>query len=96
MARRGMSESHRREAAIQASRRMISRGERPMFRVRRSPEGAWILEGMTLDTVGETRHAVLDAARAYMAEMLGVHPSSFDLEFDGSGSAPRAATDARS
>ncbi len=81
---------------MQASRRMISRGERPMFRITRSPEGAWILEGTTLDTVGETRHVVLDAARAHMAELLGVHPGSFDLECDGWGSAPRAAADARS
>jgi hypothetical protein len=40
-----MSEARQREAAEQAARRMIARGERPGYRVRTAQDGRWEVLG---------------------------------------------------
>lgn len=49
MPRHGLSDAAQRERAVQAARRMVSRGERPGYRLRIVPISAgiaWSLEGL--------------------------------------------------
>jgi hypothetical protein len=72
----------RRERAIQACRRMIARGERPLFRPRLEPDGGAILIRIPeLDGVTQARHPgeVQYMARDLIAVTLDVPPESFDV-----------------
>jgi hypothetical protein len=78
MARR-VAEEQKRASALQAGRQMVSRGQRPMYRLRAEDE-RWTVDAMAWLTVTATsRHEALDAARAAIAEWLEVPPQSFDL-----------------
>ena len=80
MARR-VSEGRQREAAHQASRRMIARGNRPAYRVTTPDDGRWRVDTLPWVAVTATgRREALDEARAAIAEWLGVAPDSFDVE----------------
>ena len=80
MARR-VSEVHQVAAALQAARKMVSRGERPGYRLRDAKDGSWTVDGSLGVTVaGETRKAALTAARTAIAAVLEVDLESFDLE----------------
>ncbi|MBA2756897.1 MAG: hypothetical protein H0U37_05590 [Chloroflexi bacterium] len=81
MARRGLSEASKRAAAIQASRRMIARGERPGYRLRPVQDGSWEVEGLPgLSMPAMAARDALDAVRDTIADLLGVGPDSFDVE----------------
>ena len=80
MARR-MSEARRRQSAIQASRRMIARGERPTYRLWETEEGRWRVDALPwLSVAAASRREALDEARAAIAGWLEVSPESFDVE----------------
>jgi hypothetical protein len=82
MARR-VSETHQREAAHQASRRMIARGDRPAYRVTAAEDGRWRVDTLPWVPVTATgRREALDEARAAIAEWLDVSPEAFDVETD--------------
>jgi hypothetical protein len=87
-----MTETEVRERAIQASRRMIARGERPLFRISlrvnggvyrmieaRSVEFPWIVE-----TNGD-RAFVVAACRQSIAIALGARDDDFRIEVDEAG-----------
>lgn len=81
MARRGITDAERHERSIQAARRMVSRGERPGYRLRIAPKGAWTVEGWsTVTGTAASRRDVPAAARATIAAILEVSPDSFDVE----------------
>jgi hypothetical protein len=79
MARR-VSESRQREAAHQASRRMIARGDRPTFRVTADEDGRWRLDALPWPIAATSRREALDEARAAIAEWLQVDPDAFDVD----------------
>jgi len=77
---RHVSEERQRAAALQAARRMIARGERPMYRLR-AQDGRWTVDAMSWLTVTAAGHSsALDAARAAIAEWLDVPPEAFDVK----------------
>jgi len=83
MARRGLSEASKRAAAIQASRRMIARGERPLYRVRTAPDRSYAIVGspwLPVPAVG--RREVLAAVRAVIAAELAVPADGFDVAME--------------
>ena len=78
---RHVSEEDKRAAALQAGRRMVSRGERPGYRLRAGQVGSWTVDGFLGVTVtAETKTAALTAARTAIAAVLEVDPESFDLD----------------
>ncbi len=81
MARRGVPIARQHDLAVQAARRMIARGERPMYRLQPVQDGRWAVDSLPGVSVAATgRRAVLDAMRAAIAETLDVPVESFDLE----------------
>lgn len=77
---RHVSDAMKQAAALQAARRMIAGGERPMYRLR-AQDGRWTVEAMSWLAVTTTsRRGELDAARAAIAEWLDVPPDSFDVK----------------
>lgn len=81
MARRGLSEAQKRDAALQAGRRMVARGERPMYRLQAAQGGRWTVDALPwVSVVATGRRAALDAARAAIAEWLDVPPEAFHVE----------------
>jgi hypothetical protein len=81
MARRGISEERRRDIAAQAAVRVISRGLRPLYRVVAAHDGRWAVEWCPwLSVDASDRRGALVAARAAVADWLGVPPDSFDVE----------------
>ena len=78
---RHVSDAQRRAFALQAARRLISRGERPRYRLMAAQDGSWTVDGSLGVTVtAETWKAALTAARTAIAALLEVDPESFDLE----------------
>jgi hypothetical protein len=76
-----MSEARQREAAGQAGRRMIARGERPAYRLTTAQDGRRRVDALPWVSVTATgRREALDEARAAIAEWLDVPPDSFDVE----------------
>ena len=60
---------------------MIARGERPMYRLRVSPDGSWTVDGLAwLYVAPVDRRKAPDAARATIAAWLDVAPDAFDVE----------------
>jgi hypothetical protein len=81
MARRGASEATRQASALQAGRRTISRGERPLYRVRAAQDGRWEVEGCPwLSIEASERRAGLQRTREAIAAWLEVEPDAFDVE----------------
>ena len=77
---RSVSEERKRAAALQASRQMIARGERPMYRLR-AQDGRWAVDALPWVTVSAIgRREALDVARAGIAAWLEVAPDAFDVE----------------
>ena len=80
MARHGVSEAQRRAAALRAGHQMVSRGERPLYRLR-PEDGGWTVDGLTWLSVAATgRPEALGEARAVIAQWLDLPADSFDLE----------------
>lgn len=78
---KGLTE--RRDQARQASREMIARGERPLYRPRLEPDDDFILISIPeLDIVTEARHRgeVVAMARDLIALWLDVPADTFDIE----------------
>ena len=60
---------------------MVSRGERPGYRLRAASDGAWTVDALSWVTVtAPSRREALDATRAAIAEWLEMPPDSFDVE----------------
>lgn len=78
------TELRRAEAAWKASRRMISRGERPLYRVAAAGDGpeihVRIVELPWLAATATRPSHVLRMGRAIIAEWLEVGESDFDVE----------------
>jgi hypothetical protein len=80
MARRGLSEATRQAAALQAGRRAISRGERPLYRVRLA-QARWLVEGCPwLSIDAGDRLAAYKRTREVAAAWLEVDADAFDVE----------------
>ena len=80
MARR-VSDATKQAAALQAGRRMVSRGERPGYRLQAGQDGSWTVVGLPGVSVTTTdRRGVHDEARAAIAGWLDVDPDAFDVE----------------
>lgn len=80
MARR-IGEAQRAAAALQACRRMVSRGDRPLFRLQAAQDGSWAVDGCPWLVVPATgRRGAPSAARAVIAAWLDVPPDAFDVE----------------
>ena len=78
---RHVSEDRKRAAALQAARRMVSRGERPGYRIGLAQDGTWTVDALPWVTVTATgRREAMDGARAAIAEWLDVPPEAFDVE----------------
>lgn len=76
-----VSDPQKRAAALQAARRIVSRGERPRYGLLPPQDGSWTVDGSLGVTVAaETRKAALTAARAAIAAVLEVDLDSFDLQ----------------
>ncbi len=74
-----------REIATQASRRMISRGERPLYRPRLEAAGEVVvvrIPELELVTEAPSRSGVAAASREAIATWLDVSPDSFDIEVE--------------
>ena len=81
MARPGVSEAAKQAAALQASRRMIARGERPAYRLTTAQDGRWRVDALPWLSVTATgRREAMDEARVVIAEWLDVRPDTFDVE----------------
>jgi len=60
---------------------MVSRGERPGYRLQPGQDGTWAVDGLPGVIVTAPDHrAALAIMRAAIAADLGVAPDSFDLE----------------
>ena len=78
---RRVNEARQREAAHQASRRMIARGDRPAYRVTADEDGRWQVYGMPwVSVTAAGRREALDEARKAIAEWLDVPPDAFVVE----------------
>lgn len=85
VARRGISEAEQHLRAVQAARRMISRGVRPGYRrqIVQNAVGAvaWSLDGLPgVVGIAPSRREAPAAARAVVAAVLEVPSDSFDVE----------------
>jgi hypothetical protein len=80
---KGLTE--RRDLARQASRRMIARGERPLYRPRPQSDGDFIfirIPELDIATQARSRGEVAAMARDCIATWLDVPLDSFDLEIE--------------
>jgi len=80
---KGLTE--RRDLTRQASRRIVGRGERPLFRAWLEPDGDFILIRVPeLEIVTQARHRreVAAMARDLIATWLGVPSDAFDVEIE--------------
>ena len=83
---KGLTE--RRDLARKASRRIVGRGERPLFRPRLEPDGDFILIRIPeLEIVTQARHPreVAVMARDLIATWLDVPSDAFDVELEDAG-----------
>jgi hypothetical protein len=75
------------ENAVNEGRRMIERGERPVYELRidhRAEEVvATVVQLPTLEVTAADRDEALIRARALIAQTLLSHEDAFDLEVDG-------------
>lgn len=79
-----MSEAQRAAQALQAGRRMIARGERPLYRLAIATDGRLAVENAPwLPLVATHRRDALAEARAAIADWLDVAPDAFELEIGG-------------
>ena len=77
---RRVSEERRRAAALRASRQMIARGERPLYRLQ-VQHGYWTVDGMSwLAVIAAGRREALDSARSAIAAWLDAPAEGFDVE----------------
>lgn len=83
---RGKGPSHERKLAIMACRRMVSRGERPKFRLRAEPtlDGGYIVRDQTLGTAIRIRNRkdAVAGTRIEIGVLLEVSPNAIDVEVD--------------
>jgi hypothetical protein len=80
MTRRGLSDAQREASARQAARRVIARGERPLFRVRKVQDGTWAVDWCPWLTLPAAyRRESLSVARAAVAWWLGVDGSAVEV-----------------
>jgi hypothetical protein len=74
------------EAARAAGRRMVARGERPMYRLELAHGGPnvefRVVELPWLAGTATARRDVVATARGLVAAWLGCHPDAFDLATD--------------
>ncbi len=60
---------------------MVSRGERPGYRLVGPEEGVWTIDGLAgVSVAAADRWAAIEAARTAIALMLEVDPDAFDLQ----------------
>jgi hypothetical protein len=75
------------ESAVTEGRRMIDRGERPVYELRVAHGldvvTATVVQLPTLEVTAADRDEALTLARVLIAQTLGAHEDSFDLEVDG-------------
>jgi len=75
------------ESAVADGRRMIERGERPVYELRIDHRAddviGTVVQLPTLEVVAHDRDEALTKARALIAQTLASHEDSFDLEVDG-------------
>ena len=75
-----VSEEQRRASALQAARRMVSREERPGYRVH-PVDGGWVIDALPWLVVTKGRRGdALGEARSAIAEWLEVATDAFDVE----------------
>jgi hypothetical protein len=68
-------------SALQASRRMVARGDRPAYRLRMAQDGRWtVTEAPWLDVPTVDRRDVVQAATRVIAAWLDCDPAAFDVE----------------
>jgi hypothetical protein len=80
MGRPGVSKAAKQAAALQASRRMIVRGDRPAYRITTTQDGRWLVDALPwVSLTASERHEALEEARAAIAEWLGGRPDAFDV-----------------
>lgn len=83
---KGPSDDRKRELAITACRRMVSRGERPRFRLRVEPtlDGGYTVSDQTFGTSIwiRNRSDAVAAAGIQIGVVLEVSPKLFDVEID--------------
>jgi hypothetical protein len=78
---RHASEASRQAAALQAGRRSIARGERPLYRVRTAQDGSWSVEGCPwLSVTASDRRGARESATRAVADWLDVEPDAFEVE----------------
>jgi hypothetical protein len=81
MPRRGLSEAEQHRRAVQAARRLISGGERPVCRLEALPDGSGAVVGLPVVTVTAARRwEAVEAVRAAIAAILEVPANMFDVE----------------
>ena len=75
------------ESAVAEGRRMIERGERPVYELRIDHRGegvvASVVQMPTLEVRATDRDEAMIRARALIAQTLLAHEDAFDLEADG-------------
>ena len=71
-------------SALQASKRMIARGERPAYRLRKAQDGRWTVSECPWLALAamERREALSEAVRA-VAGWLHCDADAFDVAVDG-------------
>lgn len=70
-------------SALQASQRMIARGERPAYRLRMGQDGRWtITEAPWLGVAPASRREALTDAVGAISEWLDCDPGAFDVAVD--------------
>jgi hypothetical protein len=81
MARPAISEANLHARAVQAARRMIARGERPVYRLFVGPDGRWGVGGLPgISVAAPSRHAATASIRSTIAAALDVDPMAFDVD----------------
>jgi hypothetical protein len=81
MSRRGLSDAQCEASARQAARRVIARGERPLYRVRMAQDGRWAVDWCPwLPLAATDRREAVAAARAAVAGWLEVDGSMVEVE----------------
>jgi hypothetical protein len=83
MTRRSIQPAAIEASALQASRRMVARGERPAYRLRMVQDGRWTVSEapwLSLDAT-DRREALAEAIQA-ISEWLDCDPAAFDIAVD--------------
>ena len=81
MTRRGITAAEQHVRAVEAGRRMVSRGERPGYRLQPVQDGSWAVLGLPgVSVAASGQRAALDAMRAAIAAVLDVDATAFDVE----------------